>query len=357
MSSKSFGVRKDGLLVFCKAKPENRGKGNCFHTEHLDFTKEQISAGALRDYNEKAVEKYVRESGLEPVPFAKKTKQVKVFSLAYTAAELEESSNEIAEQIKNEDFDFIKNFYEQCQSELFDEETQSNLAKNTAERILNYLESDLPAVIKLREYLGEDTNIKDLSEILFSGVGAMTGAFRWSSTGRASLARSMLSTYKNDMTKNRYVASVLFFAGRCCYCNRGLSRAANQSYQPTGEHITPVWPDDANSAVGGTRYGNMALACRRCNNDRGSEDLSTWINKTSCIRKADKANTLGRIKAFRSFANYSDYSQDESDKIRAAINRAQIELDKIREPNGQIIRGHGDAIRQKIAQELSQLKK
>lgn len=358
MSSKSFGFRKDGTLVVCRAKIENRGKGNCPHAEHLDLSIEQLKAGFLKTHNEKALLEFLKASGVDPIPvkLSRKAKKATfVPNTAFTMDELESNSDAVAEEIKNEDFQFIQEFYDRYEREMSTDEMLTSFQYSPAEKLQGYLESDEPSAVKLRAYLGEEVQLKHLSEILYEGVGAMTSAYHWSSSGRNSLPRAMLSTFRNDMTKKNYVASVLYFAGRCCYCNNPLNKQLRQPYQPSGEHITPVWPDNESSIVGGTRYGNMALACKKCNGDRGNKELHTWINETNCIRKIEKVNTLGRIKAFRDFAGYNDYSQEESDQLRTAIGRVNLEIDKLRDNNGQVIRGNGDIIRGQIEIELSKL--
>jgi 5-methylcytosine-specific restriction endonuclease McrA len=49
-----------------------------------------------------------------------------------------------------------------------------------------------------------------------------------------------------------------FQKGNCCYCNRKVSKK-----KMTKEHLIPKVYD------GGSRIGNIALACRKCNERRG----------------------------------------------------------------------------------------
>jgi len=65
--------------------------------------------------------------------------------------------------------------------------------------------------------------------------------------------------------------------GRCCYCERPLLRDAKQNHPArcTLEHLR-------RKADGGRdNVDNLALACRECNEGRGSLD---WLTYTSLVR-------------------------------------------------------------------------
>jgi len=353
MSSKRFGYREDGTLGYCRALPENVGKGNCKHAEHIDVTEEQIVAGFLKQHNEQAVKVYLEANGIDSLPpkLSKAEQRAIREKPVFTPQELRAQAEEVASQLRLEDFESIQNFFSEYQRATTSAELRELLGWDAEKYLLSYMESDEPAAVRLREYLGKDADLKALSEILYTNIGAMTKTFRWSSSGRVSVARVIMSTIDNDMTKENYVASVLFFKGRCCYCNRSLNLDGEYQTVPSGEHITPVWPDDEKAPLGATRYGNMALACKRCNVSRGSRDLEDWLNTNRVIKKEEKVKALARITAFREYAGYKDYSKSESARIRAAVARVQKVVDTARDANGQIVRGagHGDAVRAAIA--------
>jgi hypothetical protein len=367
MSSTVFGVRADGTLASCRAKPENRGKGTCKHSDHIDVTLEELKTGFLQNYNEKAIETYYKKAGLGEVPpNLRKDKRPAIPSKpSFDPAVLHESSDAVANQFRDEDFEFIQDFYK-----LYERDITATYEREMAapdfdavearleypiSKLSEYMASDEPTMKRLREYVGDEVKLEALSEIIHHGVGAMTNAYEWTSSGRNSVSRSILSTLWNNMDKKNYVTSVLFFRGRCCYCNRVLSKGAGNSRLPSGEHITPVKPEHESEVVGGTRYGNMALACKTCNGDRGNKELVSWINTTSCIKRDDKAAALGRIKAFREFTGYKDFTPEHSDRIRKAITDIQVEVEKLRDSTGRLKRGEGASIRKLVADSIVDL--
>jgi len=354
MSTKTFGMKRDGTLVVCRALPENRGKHGCPHGEHQELTQEQLQNGYLQQYNEKALEKHFAEKSVNSTfPHADKNSvQAHGKGKAISIQELEKGSNKIAENMKTEDYEFIQKFYDQYQRALTDAEMIENFKDDPVEKIHVFLQSEDAAATKLREFLGNDVDLKDLSEILVQQVGSMTGARKWTTNNRDSIQRVIMSTLNNDMTKRRYIASVLYFGGRCCYCNRVLSKHPPAYRQASGEHITPVSPELDRDPVGGTRYGNMALACQNCNKDRGNKELYSWIQDTQCIRVKDKARALGRIKAFREFALYEDYSPEENKRIRAGIAHMQDFIRKVRAGDKEVSAAKVARIRKEIGATL-----
>jgi hypothetical protein len=351
MSSMNFGKHADGTLSSCRAKPENRGKGNCHHVEHLELPLELLKTGYLQKYNQNVIEESYRAAGITDIPLiiSRKHKAIEPPPVAdFSIEELHAASDAVAEKILDQDFKMIQDFYKLYEREMNDEELIYSLDGNLQD-VADYIDSEDPTAVKLRAYIGAEVDTDDLTEILYKGVGAMTNAYEWSANGRNSVLRSILSTLRNDMRKENYVSSVLFFKGRCCYCDRPLSKSGGPATTPSGEHITPVKPEKDDEIIGGTRYGNMALACKKCNGDRGNKELVSWINSTRVIKREEKVKALGRIKAFREFANYSDYTREESDGIRAAADRIQVEVEKLRDETGKLPRGQGNEIRKLIA--------
>lgn len=183
-------------------------------------------------------------------------------------------------------------------------------------RILEFLKSDDPDAIKCREFLGDDVSMNTFSAIIVSSVGSMMRKQKLRQQKNSNMRRLLLTRLHNDMTKQRYIASVLFFGGRCCYCNSPMSKSEGNPKQATGEHLTPIAPSNDNDPVGVTRFGNMALACKECNGDRGNTNLEEWVNKTNKISDDNKEACLARIKAFRKYALYEEYSPRETALVK-----------------------------------------
>jgi 5-methylcytosine-specific restriction endonuclease McrA len=336
----TYGVRKDGTLGICRAKPENQGKGRCFHGQHIFVSAEDLKLNIVQRHNEEIMQTLYASpqlaKGAIPSGVTQSNIQSHVGGGVLSKQQLEAGAVKVAESFRETDWNFIKEFYAKYDRVLNDEERADMFKENPADNIADYLESDDPAAKKLRNFLGDGINVNEFSEILVQQVGAMTNIKIWSPKGGNSVRRSFLSALNNDMTKERYVASVIFFGGRCCYCNRTLRKNPPPDRQASGEHITPITPEDKRDISGGTRYGNMALACMGCNHDRGNKKLVDWISKTSCIKKENRENVLGRIKAFREFALYNEYTPAENKKINGAINEIQRYINTKRGPDGSI---------------------
>lgn len=322
--SRTFGIRKDGTLGPCKAKPENQGTGRCYHEKHISLTAEDLKTNIVQRYNEEVLQKLYEAKSLSKDSFPDIISSENVQSHAggeiISRDEIEAGAVRVAEKIRNTDWSFIKDFYQKYDRVMNDKERAEAFKKNPADNIRDYLESDDPTAKKLRGFLGSGVNVQEFSEILVQQGGAMTASKVWHPNGGSSVKRAILTSLNNDMTKERYIASVVFFGGRCCYCNKALRKDPPVDRQASGEHITPVSPASPKQPVGGTRYGNMALACYKCNNDRGNTELTQWISKTSCIKPENKEKALGRIQAFREFALYREYSTEESSEIIAVAD-------------------------------------
>lgn len=138
-----------------------------------------------------------------------------------------------------------------------------------ASKIEDYLRSNSPDAAKLRAFLGKDADLHEMANLITSNVHAMTARVEYD--GKNSVRRCLLSRTSNDMNKKRYIASVLFFGGRCCYCgrplNKGVKGVRKNDLTATGEHIDPM----NGNPPGETKYGNMALCCNKCNGDKGEQ--------------------------------------------------------------------------------------
>jgi len=366
----AYGKSKtDGTWERCRAKPENRGKGRCPHGEHQDLTKdEEQIIHVLND--EILIKKYgstarLSKKGDAPSSTGKRTQQsgqasskprrkrrgqgsrrnkiAKVGNNSFatheggrslTRKEFDTSSQKVAESFPQEDWKAINSFYSKF-SEVSEKDEAKKNFDSAVKSVKEYMKSDDPDAVKMREFFGDDVNVDDVAEILVYQVNAMRSPITWETKRPGTIKRSIATTVNNDMNKERYVASVMFFGGRCCYCNQPMSKREGDS-KATGEHITPVNPS-GNGVMGGTRYGNMALACSGCNNERGNKELNEWISETSRLSEENKKASMDRIDQFRKFALYKEYTPEQSNAIRAAIKETEKFMYERRNPNGSYV--------------------
>lgn len=351
-NGKVFGYNtKTGLVSSCAASPENQGKGNCPHGEHFNFTNEELKDGIIQKTNEK-----INEERFQAMASIQRnidndgqitSKKIKTHQDGnyISKEELEAGTIALSNSFKNKDWKFISEFCDQYERCMTDEERQKEFANDPINNIENYLRSDDRIAINLREFLGKDIDLREFSEIIVSGVSA-TKSLRWSS-GRHSVKRVVLSSINNDMTKERYIASVLFFGGRCCYCNKHLKKAVGTKQQVTGEHITPISPYNEEDISGATRYGNIALCCSGCNKSRANHRLESWMRGTTSVDKKDKSFALARIKAFREFSLYSEYTKEDNDRILNKVKELNEYVDSVRDNSGKVSID-SDIVRDKI---------
>jgi len=135
--------------------------------------------------------------------------------------------------------------------------------------------------------------------------------------------------------------SVPYFKGLCCYCDKKLGKNGNNEASPSGEHITPISPDDERSPISGTRYGNMALACFKCNNYRSNLSLEEYIWKSPKIASSRKPVILARFELFREFTGYRDYNAIEQRKIKYALKSLDETLKNQLEDDGKTFKKGG----------------
>ena len=361
---KTFGFKKDGTLIVCRARPENRGKGNCSHDEHVQVSKEQLSSGFVQVFNEEVLGEAfgTMKTSKTDNNFPKVSEneiQASAGGKTLSKEELLLGAQKIANRFTEEDWSLMTEFYstfsKSLQKSMYDSERR-RFYNNVSKKVAEYLVSDDPTAVSSRGFLGDEIDIGEFSKILTHQVRAMTAVEEWRSNRSSSLRRVVLTALDNDMTSERYVASVMFFGGRCCYCNCVLRKTPPPSRQASGEHITPVTPEN-NGIHGGTRYGNMALACVRCNNSRGNEELVSWIQKTNCIPEKDKELALGRIQAFRRFALYHEYTEKENLQIVSTITKLEKDLAILRKDKHELDRDEFEGFKKEIKVALYDLKK
>ena len=363
-----YGKRSDGCVERCRAKPENRGRGRCPHGEHVALTdaqaqeinQERLSeavpgfhVGAGESANDGAAGGDADGVGAVPVrafarPGAGRVGGVRVprpggvpkpspgvfqnshVSRPLTAKELSEQSARVAASLDEETWGSIRGLWERVNLAIADgDEAAAADSRALWERagekarglFLAELDADTEDGRRLRAYLGEGVKTSDVADILAFNIGQMTAPVPVKSRD-TKLSRHALTAFDNDMNKSRYVMSVLAFGGRCCYCNRPLHRGEPADGQATAEHITPVNPRGGSTVRGATRYGNMALACVACNRARGNQNLEEWVLVTGRIPdREEKARCLARIREFRAYAGYEEYTPEQTKRLNREIGR------------------------------------
>ena len=129
---------------------------------------------------------------------------------------------------------------------------------------------------------------------------------------------------------------MIYFGGRCCYCGRTLRRNPPPEHQASGEHITPINSYETTGTFGATRFGNMALACVKCNNARGNSDLVDFIMTSKTIPQERRVMCLARIKSFRRLALYEEFGYSDSailSKEIEQLNNYARSIDAIENPS------------------------
>lgn len=320
-----YGVTKEyGTLERCRAKPENVGKYRCHHVDHHDL---EESPTLIQRYNEEQMEKHfdcLKSKVQQSEKSITKISQNVIFShvdgVSVDAREMSEMSSEMGEAFPKKEFAFIRDFSDDAERIV-----GGKSIKNAKSRMYEYLQSDRPTAIKTREFLGEEVDLEEFATIIAVSPRSMCSSTGWknsASSGAPSLTRTVMTGVQNDMNRKRYAASVLFFGGRCCYCNC-VMRKKPGSTQASGEHLTPVSPESQKDPRGATRYGNMALACVGCNQERGNKEMHQWLSETRRFPAEQKQAAVERIEAFREFALYRDYTEQENKEITKTINRLQ----------------------------------
>lgn len=369
-----YGKRQDGCVERCRAKPENRGRGRCPHVGHAVLTDAQaqemnqdrlseavpgfhVGAGESANGGAGDGARVVgarpgagRVGGVRvPRPGGVPKPSPGVFhnsraSHPLTAKELSEQSARVSAALDEETWGSIRGLWERVNLAIADgDEAAAADSRALWERagekarglFLAELDADTEDGRRLRAYLGDDVKTSDVADILAFNIGQMTSPVPVKSRD-TKLSRHALTAFDNDMNKSRYVMSVLAFGGRCCYCNRPLHRGEPADGQATAEHITPVNPRGGSTVRGATRYGNMALACVACNRARGNQNLEEWVLVTGRIPdREEKARCLARIREFRAYAGYEEYTAEQTKRLNLEIgrmNRAYSrELDKLGE--------------------------
>ena len=317
----NFGVNPDdGTLEICRAKPENRGRGRCRHFEHQGLPNSSEALRVVQQYNEETLAQVFDSFTSHSLEGSKRVSSP-VSGESLTLTEFHDATNRLDDAFTEESWTLFKDFYSEFSTII--SENGDKEKRKVISGLVSFLSSDDDVAKNVRRFLGPEVDLNTFSEILVSGVRAMTASVSLKNGGKFSISRVIATSCANDMTRKRYIASVLFFGGRCCYCHQVMNKEEGSARQATGEHLTPSSPSNPDSPIGVTRYGNMALACRRCNESRGNADLNEWIEEYPHIDKESKKKALDHIESFRRFALYEEYSPAQSRAIRKAVDDAR----------------------------------
>jgi len=244
-----------------------------------------------------------------PAQRADRKVQTHLDGLALSKNELKKSAARMSDLISNEEYKVIKDFIDKYEE----------MSRRSAESIAEFLNSDDEVAKKTKAFIGEPPSSEDFADLLANNVRSMTKSLPFANSG-ATIPRYVMSRMNNDMNKTRYIASVLYFGGRCCYCNTVMNRISGSESQATGEHLTPLSGEGEPPKWGGTRFGNVVLACKKCNTSRMSMNLEDFINTTDRIPDDQRKHCLDRINAFREFALYEEYSDEQNKEISKVID-------------------------------------
>lgn len=345
------GIKYDGTMSICKATPEHRGKGSCKHFEHEELETNEITS-YIKEHNEKTLQKRHEIFGtLKKKPSRKQRNKLLALDEMWNETELVKAANREEKNFQEIDHRLASDFYLK-----YSKLTNSTNDEENVNRINNFLQSDDEIAIKIRKYL-EVEDASYLTHLIVRKPNSMSEQ-RWTSRGKVSAARCIMSKIDNDMTDEKYITSVLYFKGRCCYCDRVLDKT-NPSVIATGEHLTPVSNESENTPPGATKYGNMTLCCNSCNSKRQDTNIVKWLAKTDMIKKSIKPYALARINAFRKFTNYREFTSSESKKINESIIEASDFIEQFRndkETKG-FIKGSSDIVNPKVEEIVQKLKK
>lgn len=327
-----FGRTTDGTLSQCTAKPENRGKGNCPHSSHFKLPADKAEQILKKDA-ERQLEKQHNKLIILKKRDEKRARKEKIREAELKRFEKFINSErtkieELTEQLSSENVEHIDNFVKDLE-----ELSSNNTFKTEADiekLVKEYLMSDNYSARKVLEEFGDAYTPSDISELLVRVPTSMTKKSK-SKNGNNSSSRIILSGVENNMDRSTYIKSVVYFGGKCCYCGITLKTEDGENYRKaTGEHLSPLSPDNKDSVRSSTRFGNMALCCDDCNHSKGNEDLEQWIVKSSRVKKARKIYVIAKIRAFRRFAGYKDFSKEFSQEIDKSLEHLHQESERMR---------------------------
>lgn len=150
--------------------------------------------------------------------------------------------------------------------------------------------------------------------------------------------RYMMVNVENDLTEQRVMMTVLASYGRCVYCNVTVkpyvlitqpNGVRADDLRATADHIYPVHPDpDTDDAAGGTVFGNMAISCLACNQDKANHSPVKWLASTDLLDTSARTNARRRLDLLRVIAGWEPVSKSRMDTINEEVSiiRRLVEL-------------------------------
>lgn len=361
-----LGTKKDGSVSECKASPENRGKGKCKHFEHTE-----IDSNKINDYIKTRNEEKLKKDFGNFVALNKHSAENKQITKA--PSRLRKKNKPLGENIMfiedlNEESKALENYYESELSNtkaidefcnVYESLIDSKDKEENTERLINFLNSDDKIAKDLRVYLGNDVKVETISKMLAKLPNSMYRV-RWKGSGAASSARAILSRAFNDISNNKanYAKSVLYFKGKCCYCGCAFDYDDSKK-TPTGDHITPISPEDPTHIPGATKMGNMVMACQNCNLKKKDVHVETWLAKNQSMHNNYKPKTLAKLNAFRKSVNYREFNYKEFAKINESINEVIEITEKYKQDraNNSLHENSTEEVEQKVQEISEKLKK
>lgn len=110
--SKTFGRNPNGTLSVCRAKPENIGKYNCNHSEHFNFTEQELREGALNKKVEEFFNKKRVSLNKNSIPDQQEGLYSNTINGEYiTKEELQSGAKSVSENFDRDTFNFLREFY------------------------------------------------------------------------------------------------------------------------------------------------------------------------------------------------------------------------------------------------------
>jgi len=361
MQKAIVGVKHDGSVSICKAAPEHRGKGSCKHFEHLEIN-ENTAEEYITKRNEEILQRTYHIFGniKKRKPSRKERRRIIDLNNFWNLEELNKESLEVESQYESpseRSIEEIHSIYNKAKM-------NNNSEEEAVKKITDFLNSNSETAFEIRNFLGDGSNIEAFAWLIVKKPNGMNKQ-RWTSSGKVSASRAVLSNLHYDLDDKKYIASVLFFKGRCCYCNRTLD-SKNRSSMPTAEHLTPVSAEKPDSIRGSTRYGNMTLCCNLCNTKRQDQNIADWLAQTSTVKKDNKPYSLGRINAFRAYTGYQEYTVEENSLINESIRKVVDFTDSFRNDketkgfakgSSDIVKPEIDKIVEKLEEDLVRIRK
>lgn len=236
--------------------------------------------------------------------------------------ELDTQVDNIGNVITDDDWEVLQESVEDIENIV--NNNPSNLSKRNRRRVISrninaYLQSEHAS--SLRKFMGKDIDTQEISNMITSNVQSMIAP----STMGNTLTRVIFSRTGNDMNKRKYIASILFFGGRCCYCGKLIHKikgGITQHDSATTEHIDPM----AGRPHGETKYGNVALCCEACNADKANASFDDWMKNNTIMDDEQKTEAKRRISEFRKYTMYEPMSMKKSNNIDHIIAKAKEQI-------------------------------